>query len=166
MTTQSSTPSADVGIVLIVGRPDASPSWRKCSAQFDLVAIEVGDVETALDLLHRISPVALVMASRLGPSSMRCLCAGVRARDSLHHTPILVSGPARQDRNEAADIDGYVADEEPAVVSDRIRQWIAIAVEVGRSLAGRRNVSADSGQRRRRTDMPDESTDDAEAEGE
>jgi hypothetical protein len=142
-----------VGIVLIVGWPDASPTWKNCSAQFDLVAIEAGDVETALDLLQRISPVALVMASRLGPSSMRRLCAGVRARDSLRHTLILVSGPARQAGNEAADIDGYVADE-PAAVSDRIRQWIAIAVEVGRSLAARRHASADSGLRRRRTDLP------------
>lgn len=152
--TQASMSHADVGTVLIVGWPEAAPVWRRCSAECDLVAIQAGDVETALDVLGRTSPVAVILARHFGASVVRRLCAEVRARDSRRYTPILVSGrddPARLSDCAAA-IDGYVADDQSDGVNRQIRQWIALAIEVRDHVGARSHASSDSGLRRRRTD--------------
>jgi hypothetical protein len=150
-----------VGTVLIVGWPDAAPIWRRCSAEYDLIAIQAGDVETALDVLHRVSAVAVIVAWHFDGSFVHRLCAEVRARHSRRYTPILVSGPDDPPRHGeyASAIDGYVADDQSDLVSDQIRQWIALAIEVRDCVAARRRACPDLGLRRRRTDGRRGSTD-------
>jgi hypothetical protein len=167
MRAQPSASHTDVGTVLIVGWADAAAVWRRCSAECDLAAIQAGDVETALDMLGRLSPVAVILAWHFEASVVRRLCEEVRARHSRRYTPILVSGPDDPARHVeyASAIDGYVADEQSDLVSHQIRQWIALAIEVRDCVATRENARTDSGLRRRRTDGRRASTDVADKDG-
>jgi hypothetical protein len=101
----------DAGVVLVVGRPPAAAVWLTCSEAYDLSCINTDDVQAALDLLYRISPIALVVASTLDEPSLHSFCDGVRRHGAMRYVPIVASGPgeeALRRRSRDAGVDAYV----------------------------------------------------------
>jgi hypothetical protein len=140
--------------VLVVGRFRGAALWHTCSAMQNLRCIHVADVPVALDLLSRMSPIALVVASTIDQRSLHDFCDRVRQHDAFRYAPIVVSGPrdeALRRRSRDAGADAYVADGDSAALETHIRHWINLALELEK-VANRRPRAQSMAPRRRRSD--------------